>query len=74
MNRTWSVTFPKFGTVSVLAFDEMEAAHRILTKLDLTPQPCCYLEETPCPGCEEQARLDAQERAEEIALEQARKG
>lgn len=49
----------------VEAFDETEAAEKLLAAIGLTPTPCCHLEDEPCARCSEAAYDRAQAAREE---------
>lgn len=73
--RTWTITLPKCEplTAQVWAHDEREAIELAAVKLGISAVPCCELDDPPCYDCRREDELTATMRAEDRAIEAARK-
>lgn len=72
--RTWTITLPQTAPFSatVRAFSEAEAVQMAADRLGIYAVPCCETEDAPCAECADDARLSADIRAEDRAIDAAR--
>ena len=74
--RTWTIQLPQTPpfTTTVRAFDGGEAMLLGADALGIYATPCCELGDDPCAECAGDARLTAEMRAEDRAMDAEREG